>query len=435
MRISTSMLYGMGVASMQERQQDLLRLQQQLSSGQRILAPSDDPVAAATALDLKQSQSLNRQYHANGDLAKSQLAREEGVLASVTTLLQDVRTLAVYAGNAALSQSDREALAVDVQGRYDELLALANDSNGNGQFLFSGYQGATRPFAQIAPGNVIYSGDDGQRQIQIGPARSVAINDSGEDVFRAIKTGNGTFTAAAGAANTGGGIIDSGVVTDPLAWKAAGNPRNFTIKFHVDNTATPPATTYDIVDNVNNVSLLTGAAPGAGPYLRTFTPGDSLALKSQVPPDTNPVAFDYGAMVTVDGVPGTGDTFTINASVNRDVFATLHDLVSALTTRNGTGTAAVASYHNALNAAMSGIDNALDNVLRIRAEAGARLNQVDTGQKASEDVGLQYDSRLSDLLDLDFAKAISDLNLQQTQLDAAQKSFLKVSSLNLFSML
>ncbi|MEQ1772170.1 MAG: flagellar hook-associated protein FlgL [Burkholderiales bacterium] len=435
MRISTAMIYGMGIESVQQRQQDMLRLQQQLATGQRILVPSDDPVASATALDLKQSQALNSQYQLNGGNAISQLTLEEGALATVTSVLQDVRTLAVYAGNASLGNSDRAALAVELKSRYDELLAVANHGNGNGQYLFSGYQGATQPFAQASPGNVAYAGDDGQRMIQIGPSRTIPINDSGNAVFLAIKNGNGVFAAAPGALNTGGGIISPGTVTNPASWNAPGNPKDFTIKFHVSGSVASPQTTYDIVDNVNNISLLTGAAPGAGPYLRAYTAGSTISLKTQAPPDTNATPFDYGAMVTVEGAPANGDTFSVKASVNRDVFSTMHDLITALQSGVTANAGSAAAYQNSLNASMLGLDNALENVLKVRADIGARLKEVDTEQSAGADLSLHYDGRLSELQELDYAKAISELTMQQTQLDAAQKSFLKVTSLNLFSLL
>lgn len=435
MRITSGMIYGLGIAGVQERQQDMLRLQQQLSSGQRVLTPADDPVATAVALDLKQSQALNQQYQANGDIAKAQLVLEESALSSVTSLLQDVRTIAIYAGNATLKDEDRLALAADVRGRYNELMALANHDNGNGQYLFSGYRGGTQPFTQTVGGAVAYGGDNGVRMIQIGPSRTIAISDSGDAVFRTIKNGNGTFMAAAAGTNTGGGVISPGTVTNPAAWQSAANPRDIAIVFHVDNSVTPMRTTYDLIDNVNNVSLLTGAAPAAGPYLRTFTPGSMIPLATQAPPDTNPTPFDFGAAVSIDGAPASGDSFTVTASVNQDVFATMHNLLTVLENSKAAGTAAAAAYQNGLNATMSALDNALDNVLTVRAEVGARLNAIDGEQAASADISLHYDQRLSQLQDLDYAKAISDLNWQQTQLEAAQKSFLTVTSLSLFNLI
>jgi flagellar hook-associated protein 3 FlgL len=435
MRISTSMVYDTGVASMQQSRINQVKLQQQLSSGQRVLTPADDPVAASTALDVKQSQALNAQLKANGDAAKSQLGLEDSALSDATSLLQDVKTLAVYAGNPTLTNTDRASIATELQSRYQELLGIANRGDGNGQFLFSGYQGSTQPFSETGPGAVAYAGDNGQRQAQIGTTRTLPVSDSGDAVFRIIKNGNGTFAAAAAGANTGGGTIDAGIVTDPAKWNVAANAKDLSIKFYVNNGVTPPVTTYDIVDNVNNISMLTGAAPAAGPYLRTYVPGGTINLGTQSPPDTNPAPFDYGATVAVSGAPATGDTFTVKASVNQDVFSTLHGLIAALQTGTDGGVASTAVYQNALNSAMSGLDTAFNHVLTFRADVGARLKEVDTAQGTSDDLAVQYATTLSGLQDVDYAKAISDLNLQQVYLQAAQQSFLKTTSLNLFNLL
>jgi flagellar hook-associated protein 3 FlgL len=434
MRISTSQIYNLGVATIQQRQQDQVKLQQQIASNLRVVTPSDDPIAASRALDIKQSQAVNDQYSANGDSAKSALGLEESALADMTNLLQDVKTLAVNAGNATLNNADRASIATELEGQYQQLLGIANRDDGNGQYLFSGYKGATQPFAETGAGNVTYAGDAGQRLAQIGPSRAIPINDSGQTVFQAIRNGNGTFATAPGAANSGGGVISAGTVSDPSKWNAAANARDFTIKFDV-SAATPPVTTYDIVDNVNNVSLLTGAAPAAGPYLRTYVPGNAISLSTQAPPDTNPAPFDYGAALAIDGAPAGGDTFSVKASANQDIFATLQGLITTLRTGTNATPASVASYQNSLNSAMSGLDNTLDKVLTVRAGVGTRLREIDTAQSSSADTSLQYAKSLSGLQDLDYAKAISDLNQQQFYLQAAQQSFIKVTSLNLFSLL
>jgi flagellar hook-associated protein 3 FlgL len=435
MRISTNMIYEMGLASMQQVTGNQVRLQQQLGSGLRVIKPSDDPVASAAVLDVKQSQSLNAQLKTNGNTAKSELGLEESALADSSSLLQDVKTLAVYAGNPTLADSDRASIATELNTRYQELLGIANRGDGNGQFLFSGYQGATQPFSETAPGTVAYAGDTGQRIAQIGTTRTIAISDSGDAVFRAIKNGNGTFAAAQGSANTGTGTISAGIVTDPTKWNAAANGKDITIKFDVNTNFPVPVITYDIVDNVKNVSLLTGVAPAGGPYLRNYVPGATLSLATVTPPDTNAVPFDLGATVALGGTPANGDSFTVKASTNQDVFSTLHGLIAALQTPISGNPAASATLQNSLTTAMSGLDNAFNTVLRVRADVGARLNAVDTAQGTSDDLSLQYSSTLSGLQDLDYTKAISDLNQQQVMLQAAQQSFMKTTALNLFSLL
>ena len=183
-------------------------------------------------------------------------------MTTITKLLQDVKTQAVNAGNGALSQTELQSIGNDLRARYNELLGLANTTDGNGQFLYSGFQGSTRPFTETAPGVVAYLGDQGVRLTQITPSRQVPVSDDGSDLFQKIKNGNGTFATAAAAANTGTGIISPGEVTNINAWNGATNPRDFSINFHVNNTVNPPVTTYDIVNNVTRQFAVDGCRGG-----------------------------------------------------------------------------------------------------------------------------------------------------------------------------
>lgn len=432
MRISTVNLFNQGVFNMQNRLAKLADTQDRISNGRRILTPADDPVNAARSLEVEQAQSLAKQYTRNGARATDGLGQVDIVLASGTELLHNARTLAVAAGNGAYTEKELRSLATEVRNQYEELLGLANSTDSLGEFLFSGYQGGTKPFSESSPGNVVYAGDQGQREIQIGPTRQVPISEDGSAVFQEIKTGNGIFVATAGSTNTGTGIMSPGNVTSAANWAQSTNSRNFRIVFDVNSSVSPPSTTYDIVDTVNNVSMLTGAAPAvAGPFLRTYTDGSSIQLKTVAPPDTNPTAFDFGAELVIRGAPADGDTFTIAPSTNVDVFATLHNLITDLETASRTplGNTQLA---NQMTGVLSNIDNAIDRFLTVRASVGTRMKEVETTKGVNDDVVLQFDRQLSDLRDLDYSKAISDLSLQQVSLEAAQKSFMKVQGLSLF---
>lgn len=427
MRISTSMVYSQGIGGIQNQQTDVLKLQQQVSTGRRILTPADDPVASASILELTQSMNVNEQNGANANVAKNKLQMEESILTDVGTLFQDVKTLAVQAGNTMLTDSDRLMLATELESRYQALLGLANSTDETGQYLFSGFMGRTAPFSEITPGNVQYNGDQGQREIRISARRQVAVSDSGADIFQRVKNGNGIFVTQAGAGNTGTGLVSPGNVLDKTKWNAAANNQSFTLNFDLDNTQTPPVTTYDIVDNVSGNSLLTGAPPGAAPYPRTYTSGTAISLKSQ---GAEP-AFDFGAEIAIEGAPATGDSFTVNASTNEDVFKTLSNMLDTL--KNSQGANKNSQITNGINTVLSNIDNALENVLTVRAEIGARLKEVDSVQNTREDLTIQYKAAISHLQDVDYAEAISNLTLKQMHLQAAQQSFAKTQSLTLFN--
>lgn len=430
MRVSTSTIYALGVGQISQQQTDLLHTQQMIATGRRILSPGEDPVAAASVLELTQSMNVNEQNGTNATIAKNNLIAEESHLMDVTSLIQDIQQIAVNAGGGTLTDADRNMLVAELEGRYKALVGIANVADENGQHLFSGFKGATVPFAEISPGNVVYNGDQGQRTIRISANNMVAISDSGADIFQRIKNGNGVFVTSANAANTGSGVIGPGSVLDITKWNAATN-KDISIKFDV-SAATPPVTTYDIVDNVTGNSLLTGAAAAAGPYLRTYTSDGTISLKTQAPPDTSPTTFDYGGDLTVSGAPATGDTFSIKPSTNQDLFSTLSNLIAVMKTPASTVTKS-AVLHNGLGAALSNLSNALDNVLTVRASVGARLKEVDAVQSNREDMTIQYQAAISHLQDVDYAKSISDLTLQQIHLEAAQKSFSKTQSLTLFN--
>jgi flagellar hook-associated protein 3 FlgL len=307
MRISTQTLFETGAAQLGTLQSGLVKTHQQIASGRRILTPSDDPVGAARALEVSQSQSLNTQYGVNRQHAKSALGAVEGTLSSVTALLQDVKTNVIAAGNGSYSDTERGFLATELRGRFEQLLGLANSRDATGNYMFSGFQTATPPFEEtaIVVGTVTmagaaYQGDQGQRLMQVDSTRQMAVSSPGQAVFQ-------------------------------------------------------------------------------------------------------------------DGDQG--------------IFQTLGALIEQLETPGTTGLTAV------LETANTNIDQALDNVLTVRASVGSRLQELDTLDNAGEDRHLQYSQILSELQDLDYTQALTQLSQQQFTLEAAQRSFMAVSGLSLFKFL
>jgi len=186
MRISTLQAFNNGVAGLQRNYANATRTQEQISTGNRILTPADDPVASVRLLQLDQQQNVLSQYNANLTAAKNSLTQEEVTLNSVNTVLQRVRELAVQAGNGGLSAEDRKSIAAELREREDELLSLMNTRNARGEYLFSGFQGKTQPFVRAADGSYSYQGDEGQRKLQIASSLNIPISDSGKSIFENV---------------------------------------------------------------------------------------------------------------------------------------------------------------------------------------------------------------------------------------------------------
>ncbi|MFZ1767261.1 MAG: flagellar hook-associated protein FlgL [Candidatus Nitrotoga sp.] len=406
MRISTSSIYSANLNLLNQQQAQLLHTQQQIATQRRILTPADDPIASARALEISQSDASNSQYATNRNVVQHSASLSESVLQSVTNLLQDVRTIAVNAGSGALTNSDKQTFATDLSGRLEELVTLANSTDGVGNYLFSGFQGRTQPFASTSAG-VQYQTDDGQRMIQVSGSRQLAASDSGADIFMRVKDGNGTFNVEAAAANTGSGIVSLGATTNPAL--LTGN--NYQVTFSV----VAGVTTYGVT-NITPGALVPVPIAAGTPY-----------VSGQV------ISFD-GLQFDITGAPASGDVFTVAPSTNESIFKTISNLITALRTPNSLGGAvAAAEFTNSRNQALNSLDRGIDNVLTVRASLGTRLSELEALQSTGESIGEQYKQTLSQLQDLDFNKAISDLTQQKISLEAAQKSFLAVSELSLFN--
>ncbi|HRQ06482.1 MAG TPA: flagellar hook-associated protein FlgL [Nitrosomonas halophila] len=400
MRVSTNTLYDQGVKSMLQQQHALFKTQQQISTGKRILTPADDPIGSARAHELSQAISINTQHADNRGQAADSLKLLDHTLAGVTDLIQHVQSLAVTAGNAALSDSDRASIATELRGRFEELLGLANSADHEANFLFAGFQSKNQPFVQTAAG-VQYVGDQGQRLVQVSSSRQMAVGETGQAVFERIRNGNGVFVTAADAGNSGSGVISPGAVTSPAGLTGD--------EYRIDFSVVGGVASYTVTNVTTN-----NTSPSS-----PFTSGDVIA-------------FD-GLQFEIRGMPAAGDRFHIEPSGHESLFQTMQNFINVLETpANGPGNARLS---NVLQNTMQNLGHALDNVLSARAAAGTRLQEIDALQQTGSVVTLQYQQSLSQLEDLDYAQAISDLMRRQTQLEAAQQSFARIANLSLFNVI
>lgn len=318
MRVATTTAYSQAVNSMNSQNYTLNKTMQQISTGQRILVPSDDPAASARVLGLNQAKERTEQFQDNIAALKSALEVEETSLNSIVNSLQRVRELAIQANNDTYDANQRKDMALEVQQGLEAIVGFANMTNGGGDFLFGGYDNRNIPFVMDASGTTVtYTGDQGQQFLQIGSARQIASGDNGFDMFMSIK----------------------------------------------------------------------GSDNGSDP---------------------------------ADNIP-------------MSVFAIVSELETAMDT--DLGTAGTEDFHDSVLRSIANLDKAIGQIVDAQAAIGARLNATDAQESVNEDYLIQVASTLSTTQDLDYAEAISRLELEQVGLQAAQQSFTKIQSLSLFNYL
>lgn len=197
MRISTNYSSQQSLNVMLQQQSELGKTQLQITTGKRIQSPSDDPVSAVKVLDLQRQINLSQQYLDNADKAENKLSVSEGLMTSSSDLIQRIRELAVQGLSDTNSAENRKAIASEINQLNQALLGIANSTDVNGEYVFSGYEtdsaafGTTTPFSYLptSPG-----AGDGQRSIRVGEGYSVEINEPGNKVFVASHDVNGSQT-------------------------------------------------------------------------------------------------------------------------------------------------------------------------------------------------------------------------------------------------
>ena len=397
MRITQGMEQSQFLTALNQLESSVAATQNGISTGLAFTTASQDPVAAGLVNGYNQVLAQSQQFTANGQSAQGSLNIEDNALTQVQTQLQSLRDLALEANNATVSGANLSAIATQVQQIQQSLVSIANTQDGTGSYIFAGYSTQTQPFALTATG-ASYSGDQGQRQIQLAAGQNVAIGDNGDLVFNQIKTGNGTFSVTAGAANTGTGLIGATSATDPATYGGA----SYTIQFTAPNT-------YEVLNSAN-VSVSTG----------TYTSGQAISYG--------------GFQVTLSGTPATGDTFAVAPSTNQSVFATVQNLVNALQQAPAASSGST-PLNNSIASAIDNIDQALGQVQTVQSSVGARLNTITSQQSAATAQQTQLQESISTLQSLNYPQAITTLDSQNTTLSAAMQAYTLTQGLSLFKYL
>ena len=414
-RISSYWVFNRPVNDMMRLQSSLNRTQEQISSGQGILSPSDDPVGAARVMQLDQEIALVSQYERNITLVTARLEQEEGVLAGVTSSIQRILELTVQAGNAALySDSDRIAIAQEVNSRVQELFNLTNSKDGSGEYLFSGFAGDKQSFVQNPGGGYLYQGDEGVRYVQVSRNSTVAASDTGKDAFLDIPANVPSFYSYGNSQNTGQppGVISQGITVNQ-AQLTDFFPENAVITFGNELDMVPPGPNIT-VRNKSDGRVIEGIEQ------RAYKSGDSITFA--------------GMNVSISGNPAPGDKFLVDTSEKQGLLVTVEKLAYALENFS-TASEFTAVYDEAIFNSLENLDAALENVSQVRTRIGARINTTDNIANQHADNKLAAQDIRSSIGDLDYAEAVSRLQMEEFILKAAQQTFATVTKMSLFDFI
>lgn len=408
-RISSQQIFSGGISRMQEVNSDLVKTQEQISTGKKINRPSDDPVAAARILKLDQEVKRIETYGRNANLADNRLKQEESTLASAVDIIQRVRELTVQAGSGSLSANDRLSISSELKERLGQLANVANTRDASGEYIFSGFQGSTPAFAKDEFGAWTYQGDEGQRVLEIDDGVTVPISDHGKGIFADIPA-----AVSAKESNSVDGYVSGLELIAPQDLKDAFSPA---VPNDLRITVADAAGTLSVTANSGTLNLTPTPAPTVGEPFEVA--GITLTVNDAV----------------FDADPALTDSFAIGISDKQSIFGSVEKLIAGLEGIDKASPKSNAKFDALIAESLANLDNGQESIILKQTELGGRLNAIESTSAFLEDSGLYTKEIRSQLQDVDYAEAISNLTFQSFVLQAAQQSFAQVSRMSLFDRL
>ncbi|WP_296510478.1 flagellar hook-associated protein FlgL [Rhodoferax sp.] len=427
-RLASANTYDNALSNLSKRQTALSNLQENLTSGKKVVRASDDPTGAAQA-----ERALTRLARIATDqraleAQRNTIANAESTLGDVVDALQQFRELVVSAGNGSHTAAERKTIADQLQGLREQILGYANRKDTNGQPLFGALASAAQPFTgpSAAAPDYTYNGLPGQSSTS---ETAIASTLDGESAFmhqtsrdgvynvttstiptnRALTTGNVTVTDAARVTRASYQITFGAVVNDPITGTST---TEFTI---VETNAAGDPPTWGVPNQIGPIPV------------PSYTTGKPVTIKIEdtagVPPTL--VAMP-GLSLTITGTPAAGDVITVDP--NPSIFSVMDDAIRDI------GSAANANAATqAVSQAIFNLDIGMNRVSAIRGQAGDLLNRADRITSNQESKSIQLEADRSRAEDLDMIKGIADFQNQQTGYQAALQSYAQVQKLSLFN--
>jgi len=408
-RLSTANSYDNALRNLQTRQTALANLQENLTSGKRVVVASDDPTGAAQA-----ERSLTRMSRIAADqraleAQRNSITQAEGTLGDITDALQNFRELMVSAGNGSHTPAERKTIALQLTGLREQILSYSNRKDTNGLPLFGALASGPVPIQgpQSTDPDYSFDGLPGQR---VSNEVAIPFTLDGDSAFMHQTARDGVYNVTLSTIPTGRTLQTSNVVVNN---NALVNGASYSIAITGVDTTTVPGTTTVTYSVTENPSVSGPIAPQTASY-------------PSAQPGTIAVTAMPGLTLSMTGTPAAGDTITVDPSPS--IFSVMDDAI-----RDLGGAANANAATQAVSQALHNIDIGMERISAVRGQAGDLLNRADriTDNQSKRSVQLEADRSRAE--DLDMIKGVADFQNQRTGYQAALQSYAQVQKLSLFN--
>ncbi len=410
MRITNNMMIANMKRNLGNNQTRLNKYQNQLDTGKKIQVPSDDPVVAARALKLRTDVSKIEQYQKNLGDAKSWLDETDVTLGKIGDVLQKARELTEQAANGTNTPEETQKIGQELKQLRAQLVHLSNSTYA-GRYIFSGFKTDQKLMVDdekdpnYGKFNINVGTTREKIYYEIGVGDSININIAGGDLF----------SSGGNAANPGSGVARSDIndITFPLTITAANNAIDVTVN-GINVTTTIPAAAYntagqlaDAIKNAVNASPLLPAGPNQG--IEVSIANNILEISTQTKSATSTVTFNNTASF-FNSIGSTPPVVTTGATGDTpDMIQLFNDVIADMDAGN----------HKQISDFLDVFDAQMGNVLRCRADVGARQNRVDLSADRMSMDEVNFTDLLSKNEDVDIAETIMNLKNEENVYQAS----------------
>ncbi len=473
LRPTQSSTYRLVQRGLQLNTAKLVRAQEQVSSGKRILRPSDDPVGAARAIALRGQVAQNDRYLSAIDSGRVLLDTAGAALEDVSSVLTEARTLTLEGMNGTKTAAEREIIANQVDLLRERLIELANARTG-GRFLFGGTNTSQPPFeVQLVDGreSVVYVGNAHESQILVGQDTRIGIGIAGSRIF-ANSNPDGTRYAGLTGATAGtsgdqgqgytyievvhdqtvgalpGGLAFVGGAGDTImgAHTLAVDPLAGTVQLDGGKafsypSPTDPAAADFVVANEDGATIRLDftAFTGGPPSATTITGEGRITLDGLT---FEPLTFTSqnlqlmradGTVIHVDetGIDRAGsDLVTFGGAIN--VFDVLEGIAADLRNDDGLAQRDLVAR---LNDRLVELDRTTEDVLVGLGNLGSRSARLSSLAGSLGDQSVQVRGLLSNLEDADLSEVILEMSRASSTLETAQATSVRLLQASLLNFI
>lgn len=473
MRVSTNSNYNRVLAGIRLNLAKLVRANEQIATGQRILRPSDDPTGTSRILSLQRLEADNQRFIDSINSGLTTVNTAASNLEDASGILTEIRAKLLQGMNGSAPQSARDSIANDIELLREQLIEIANGRSGE-QALFGGTELEGSPWQEVSIGGrdrVLYLGNSDEQRIRIGSGVELALNVDGALIFGRNQASGTSFAGLTGVVS--GTTADEGFgyeyltlrhdATDPGSLSSVGislvnggaddtllgsqtlnlDPVAGTMQLGsgpVVSLPSPGATNVALENEFGGTLHLDFSGYSGAAFSGTVVGEGSASLDGQTftpltfsETDLELVHPESGAIVHLDttGVRRAGVELT-SFDGNTNVFDVLQGAVDDL--RNGDGLQS-ADLMQRLNIRLEELDRNQENLLQGLGELGARSARLSSTERRLQDVNVDLQGLLSTTKDADISEVGLDMGQAVQSLELAQAAGARLLQTSLLNFL